>query len=356
MVLKYATAFFLMSFSLAFGQSTTVINLATQSRNADFSSFSFTRPIAVGSALPATCQTGQLFYNSAAAAGSNVYACTSGNAWTAIGGFTLTPAGSNTLGGVMVPSNSGLTLAGNGSLSANIGAGTGTVAAGNDSRIVNALQPGAQIPASNVTGLAPSATTDTTNASNITSGTLAESRLPVSTFDVSFPMGSCPASATPALAWDAPASGNEAAAAGCSGNNVNQAYASFASSNTPAILNHFVLPPSFVTTNGADVYVQYLTSMARGTFTLALDAVCTATSGTSTNDPAWSANNFFAPGSQTAPSTANGVQTISMTGISWPTGCTAESLLHLRLIRTDTSGTATSVNVVGLTIVGRRAL
>jgi energy-coupling factor transporter transmembrane protein EcfT len=53
----------------AFGQTTTTINLATQSRNADFSKFPFTRPLTQGSSLPATCQVGQLFFNTAAAAG-----------------------------------------------------------------------------------------------------------------------------------------------------------------------------------------------------------------------------------------------------------------------------------------------
>lgn len=60
----------------------TLINLQTQGRNVDFSSFSFTRPEAVGSALPSTCQLGQLFFNSGASAGSNLYACTASNTWT----------------------------------------------------------------------------------------------------------------------------------------------------------------------------------------------------------------------------------------------------------------------------------
>ena len=73
--------FGLVGQALAQTQPTTV-NLQTQGRNPDFSGFSFTRPIAVGTALPATCQVGQLFFNSAAAAGSNLYACTATNVWT----------------------------------------------------------------------------------------------------------------------------------------------------------------------------------------------------------------------------------------------------------------------------------
>ncbi len=354
MILRYATPVFWVTLSLASGQ--TSVNLASQSRNADFSSFSFTRPIAVASALPSSCQTGQLFYNSAASPGSNLYSCTAVNTWTSVGAYTLNPAGASSLGGVIVPSNSGLVVAANGALSANVGTGSGSVAAGNDSRIVNALQPGSHIPASSITGLAPSATTDTTNASNITSGTISEGLLPVSTFDAFFPMGSCPASGTPVLAWDAPASGTGAVAAGCSGSNVNQAYASFANSGSPAILRSFILPPNFTTTNGADVYVSYLSGTASGTFALAMDVSCTPSNGTATNDPAFTANNFFAPVQQTAPGTANEVQMLSATGIAWPTGCAANSLAHMRLIRTDTTGTANSVQVIGVTLIGRRTL
>ncbi len=178
----------------------------------------------------------------------------------------------------------------------------------------------------------------------------------IMTFDAFFPMGSCPASATPALAWDAPVSGTGAIAAGCSGTNINQAYAGFANSGTPALLRTFTLPPSFVATNGADIYISYLTQTGGGTFTLALDMVCTASNGTATNDPTWTPNNFLVTGSQTAPGTPNQVQMISITGVPWPTGCTANSLAHMRLIRTDTTGSAASVLVTGVTLVGRRTL
>src|ERR1700728_1791517 len=177
MFLKCGAVIALLS-SIVWGQ--TAINLATQGRNIDFSAFPFTRPIAVGSGLPATCQTGQLFLNTAANLGGNLYGCMSQNSWVVMGGYTLPPAGANTLGGVSVPTTSGLTLGGNGVLSINVGTAAGTVAAGNDARIVNALQPTSLIPAANITGLAHSATTDTTNASNITTGVLSAALLPSS--------------------------------------------------------------------------------------------------------------------------------------------------------------------------------
>lgn len=60
----------------------TLINLATQGRNVDFSKAQATKPVQVGSALPITCSPGQMFFNSAATPGQNLYACTSNNVWT----------------------------------------------------------------------------------------------------------------------------------------------------------------------------------------------------------------------------------------------------------------------------------
>jgi hypothetical protein len=78
-----AIVVFFLYLSAAFGQTT--INLATQSRNADFSAFPFTRPVSVGTSLPSTCLVGQLFFNSAAAAGTNLLSCVSQNIWAVIG-------------------------------------------------------------------------------------------------------------------------------------------------------------------------------------------------------------------------------------------------------------------------------
>ncbi len=82
----FAAVAALSSGPVILGQNPTIINLATQGRNADFSNLPVTRPVTVGTTLPATCVVGQMFFNSAAAAGQNLYACTSVNNWTQLTG------------------------------------------------------------------------------------------------------------------------------------------------------------------------------------------------------------------------------------------------------------------------------
>jgi hypothetical protein len=64
----------------AFGQ--TQLDLRTQSKSVDFSSSPSTRPVQVGTTLPPSCQTGQLYFKSDAPDGSNLYGCTATNAWS----------------------------------------------------------------------------------------------------------------------------------------------------------------------------------------------------------------------------------------------------------------------------------
>ncbi len=66
-----------------FGQS--LVNLATQGRNVDFSNFSFTRPLTVLTTSPATCQIGQVYFNSSAVPGANLFGCTATNVWSQFG-------------------------------------------------------------------------------------------------------------------------------------------------------------------------------------------------------------------------------------------------------------------------------
>jgi len=61
---------------------TTTVDLGRQGRNADFSAFPFTRTVKTGTAAPATCTVGDLFFDSDATPGANVYGCTATNTWT----------------------------------------------------------------------------------------------------------------------------------------------------------------------------------------------------------------------------------------------------------------------------------
>jgi hypothetical protein len=64
----------------------TQVDLRTQSRNVDFSAAVETRPEKTGTTLPATCNSGDLFFNTGAAAGANLYGCVSTNQWSVLSG------------------------------------------------------------------------------------------------------------------------------------------------------------------------------------------------------------------------------------------------------------------------------
>lgn len=64
----------------------TKLSLSTQSRNVDFTTATFTRPLRIVGSLPGSCTTGDLVLLSSAAANNRIYLCTSTNSWTAQGG------------------------------------------------------------------------------------------------------------------------------------------------------------------------------------------------------------------------------------------------------------------------------
>lgn len=72
----------------------TRLDLRTQTKNVDFSGALSTRPIKVGTAIPAVCTAGELYFKSDAPAGSNLFGCTATNTWTvmsAAGGSAAGP-------------------------------------------------------------------------------------------------------------------------------------------------------------------------------------------------------------------------------------------------------------------------
>lgn len=74
----------------------TQVDLGNQGRNVDFRNAVATKPVKTGSSLPATCQAGELFFNTAAGAGQNLYGCTTSGQWVVQsggGGGAALPAG-----------------------------------------------------------------------------------------------------------------------------------------------------------------------------------------------------------------------------------------------------------------------
>lgn len=67
----------------------TQIDLRTQAKNIDFSAATSTRPMKTGAALPATCAVGNMFFNTSAPAGTNLYGCTAPNTWSVQGGIPM---------------------------------------------------------------------------------------------------------------------------------------------------------------------------------------------------------------------------------------------------------------------------
>jgi len=144
----------------SYGQ-TTQINLATQARNIDFTSAPFTRPLKTGTALPATCSPGDLFFKTDAVAGKNLYACTAVNTWVVQSTSSAAGLGDPGSNGIVVRTGVNTTSA----VSAPAGAIVGT----SDTQIL---------------------TNKSINASEINSGTLSGAQMPAFTGDVSTSAGS----------------------------------------------------------------------------------------------------------------------------------------------------------------------
>ncbi len=78
----------------------TRLSLDSQTKNVDFTKAAFTRPVKTGTTLPSTCSVGDLFFQTSAPAGSNLYGCGSANTWTPeSGGGSLAVDNTGTLVG-----------------------------------------------------------------------------------------------------------------------------------------------------------------------------------------------------------------------------------------------------------------
>lgn len=64
----------------------TLLDLKHQTKNVDFSEASFTLPVKTGVSPPATCQIGEMFFETDVVPGTNILLCTSTNVWSAPAG------------------------------------------------------------------------------------------------------------------------------------------------------------------------------------------------------------------------------------------------------------------------------
>ncbi len=84
-MMKRALTIFALAAAAAMAQST-VTGSKTMQGSWDASGASATKPAKSGATLPAACSTGEFFFNTAAAAGQNVYLCKPDNTWTQLAG------------------------------------------------------------------------------------------------------------------------------------------------------------------------------------------------------------------------------------------------------------------------------
>ena len=80
--------------AIAFADGQTQVDLATQSKDVDFSGAISTKPAKAGTVIPTSCSVGEAFFKTNAPAGQNLYGCTSTNTWSLMGGTTGAPIAS----------------------------------------------------------------------------------------------------------------------------------------------------------------------------------------------------------------------------------------------------------------------
>ena len=78
-------ALFFIASAIALGQPKSISNVSTTAP-VDFGSALTTKPVKVGTSAPGTCSVGELFFDSDATAGVNLFGCTATNTWTQLGG------------------------------------------------------------------------------------------------------------------------------------------------------------------------------------------------------------------------------------------------------------------------------
>jgi hypothetical protein len=94
---KYQLVSLLWLLSSLNGQ--TLVDLRTQTKNVDFSNAASTVPAKSGTALPASCNPGEMFFRTSNAPGQNLYGCEPANTWTLLSGGSSNGTVSTATGG-----------------------------------------------------------------------------------------------------------------------------------------------------------------------------------------------------------------------------------------------------------------
>jgi hypothetical protein len=111
---------------------------------------------------------------------------------------------------------------------------------------------------------------------------------------------------------------------------------------------HYKLPDDLATSTAWDVRTFWTTGTASGTAILTIDYACTAAGAT--DDPAWTT--AWLSQSLAASATVNAININTVSALT--TTCTAGQMIHFRVRRTDTAGTATNMDVYGVELTYRR--
>jgi hypothetical protein len=88
----------LLHFCLCAGVAQTAIDLRSQTKNVDYSQALYTKPVKVGTALPATCSPGEMFFQISGPLGQNLFGCVAQDVWVLQGNSSASNVGSSGIG------------------------------------------------------------------------------------------------------------------------------------------------------------------------------------------------------------------------------------------------------------------